>query len=271
MTTPRMNPRAVAEVLTGLSERDRLVLGSVAAHRFMTTKQIERLHFVDHATPLAAARICRRVLARLHDQRLLHRLDRRVGGVHAGSAGYVWSIGLVGDHVLRHDAGDGLRRRIKEPSATFLDHTLAIAEAHLALVDAARAGSYELIATEHEPACWRSFTTPSGAADTLRPDLYVVTAGGDYEDCWFVEIDRGTESLPTLVRKCLQYEAYRRTGREQASLSTFPLVVWVLPHQARLDKLQDAVTRTRQLDASLFRLTTLERLAALLAEEPPGS
>lgn len=204
MTTPRMTPRAVAGVLAGLSERDRQVLDSVAEHRFLTTKHIERLHFVDHATPLAAARICRRVLARLHAARLLHRLDRRVGGLHAGSAGYVWSIGLVGDHVLRHAAGDGLRRRIKEPSATFLDHTMAIADAHLALVDAARADSFELVAVEHEPSCWRGFTTASGATDTLRPDLYAVTATGDYEDCWFLEIDRGTESLPTLIRKCAQ-------------------------------------------------------------------
>lgn len=263
-----MTPRAVAGVEADLSERDRLVLTSVSDHRFMTTQQIERLHFTDHATPLAAARSCRRVLARLHTHRILHRLERRVGGVHAGSAGYVWSIGLVGDHLLRQSAGDGIRRRIKEPSTTFLDHTLAIADAHLALVEAARTESFDLVAVEHEPACWRTFTAGSGGNETLRPDLYVETGNRDYEDCWFLEIDRGTESLPTLIRKCGQYEAYRRSGREQARLGTFPLVVWVLPNEARIDKLQDAITRTRQLDPQLFRLTTPEQLAERLAKGP---
>jgi hypothetical protein len=41
------------------------VLASVAAHRFLTTRHVERLHFADHSSALAGARACRRVLARL--------------------------------------------------------------------------------------------------------------------------------------------------------------------------------------------------------------
>ena len=140
-----MSARAVAEVAAALSSRDQAILRSVGELRFMTTKQIERLHFTDHATPLAAARICRRVLNRLQETRLLNHLDRRVGGVRAGSAGYIWTLGLVGDHVLRHLAGDGIRQRLKEPSTTFVDHTLAIAEAHVGIVEASRNGLFELI------------------------------------------------------------------------------------------------------------------------------
>jgi Replication-relaxation len=263
-----MSARAVAELAASLSSRDQDILLSVGELRFMTTKQIERLHFTDHATPLAAARICRRVLKRLQEARLLHHLDRRVGGVRAGSAGYVWSLGLVGDHILRHLAGDGVRRRLKEPSTTFVDHTLAIAEAHVALVEASRSGLFELIAVDHEPSSWRSFSTATRSGETLRPDLYVVTASGAYEDVWFIEIDRGTESLPALLRKCAQYQAYRQTGREQAATGTYPVVVWVLPHDLRIAKLQDALDHARQLDSSLFRLTTPDQLAALLAKGP---
>ena len=263
-----MSARAVAEVAASLCPRDQDILRSVGELRFMTTKQIERLHFTDHATPLAAARICRRVLNRLQEAQLLNHLDRRVGGVRAGSAGYVWTLGLVGDHVLRHQAGDGVRQRLKEPSVTFVDHTLAIAEAHVTLVEASRSGLFELISIDHEPACWRSFSTATRASETLRPDLYVVTASGAYEDVFFLEIDRGSESVPALLRKCAQYQAYRQTGREQATSGTYPLVVWVLPHELRISKLQDALDHTRQLDGSLFRLATPDQLAALLAKGP---
>jgi hypothetical protein len=52
-------------VARSLGDRDRAILHSVAAHRFLTTAQIERFHFADHLSPDAAARICRRVLHRL--------------------------------------------------------------------------------------------------------------------------------------------------------------------------------------------------------------
>jgi len=80
----------------------------------------------------------------------------------------------------------------------------------------------------------------------LKPDLYAVTASGDYEDHWFCEIDRATESMPTLLKKCVQYEAYRRTGAEQDRLGVFPLVVWVVPDDAQADKLGCDQPKPRQ-------------------------
>lgn len=247
-----------------LAERDRAILGSVAAHRFLTTQQIERLHFSDHTSPEAASRICRRVLQRLHQLRVLEHLDRRVGGVRAGSASYVWRVGLLGDRLLRLESSAQPRGRRKEPSLRHLEHCLAIADTHLTLRDLAASNRIELLQLQTEPRCWRTADTSGFGGSVLKPDLYAVTASGDYEDHWFCEIDRATESLPTLLRKCGQYEAYRRTGSEQDRLGVFPLVVWIVPDQARAAKLKTAVRSSRNLDADLYRICIPATFAAVI-------
>ena len=92
------------------------------------------------------ARVCRRVLARLTRDRLLARLDRRVGGVRAGSASYVYALGSEGGQLLA-----GTRYRVTEPSSLFLDHTLAIADARIELEAAARERLFDLVEVEIEP------------------------------------------------------------------------------------------------------------------------
>lgn len=252
--------RGLERLRQTISERDVIVLGSVREHRFLTGGQIEQLHFSEHATDDTAARVCRRVLARLTQDRLLVRLKRRVGGVRAGSASYVYALGPVGSRLIV----DG-RRRVTEPSPLFLDHTLALADARIELLRAARDGQLELVRVEVEPSCWRRYTGPGGAAEFVKPDLYIVTAHGAYEDCWFLEIDRGTESPAAIGRKCRAYQAYWRTGREQEEHGTFPLVVWVVPDGRREARLKMIITESRNLNRELFRVTTSDALVALMA------
>lgn len=262
----RVGRRQLATIASGLSTRDRQILQSVSGHRFLTTRQVQIFHFTDHATELAGARACRRVLERLHRLRLLARLERRVGGVRAGSASYVWCVGPVGDRLLQIASGEGARRRVHEPSVAFLDHTLAIADVHLELVGAQRGGALELVRVELEPNCWRTFVGSGGGREVLRPDLYVSTASGEFEDCRFVEVDLGTESLPTILRKCAQYEAYRRSGREQQRLGTFPRVLWLVPSLQRQAKLTGAIQSNRQLLAEMFVVAARNELLDVLAE-----
>lgn len=246
-----------------LSERDHAVLASLYQHPFLTSRQLQLLHFHDHATEDAAARICRRVLGRLHHLLIIEHLERRIGGVRAGSASFVWRVGLIGDRLLRHASNEPGRARRKEPSLRHLDHCLAVADCHLALITAARAHQLELLRVATEPACWRHYLGVGGAREVLKPDLYAVTATGEYEDHWFIELDRATESLPTLLRKCAQYEAYRRTGHEQDSAGVFPLVIWIVPDEQRAAKLRAAIVATRGLDTALFRVTIPRHFVAL--------
>jgi len=250
--------RGLEQLRDVLSERDRAVIASVHEHRFLTARQIEELHFHDHATSDAGARVSRRVLARLTRDRLLARLARRVGGVRAGSASYVYALGPIGRRLI----DDG--RRFTEPSALFLDHTLAVADARVELNRAAGAGEFELVEVQVEPVCWRRYLGPGGAAEFVKPDLYVVTSSGEFEDCWFLEIDRGTESPAAIGRKCRGYDRYWRTGAEQRIHGTFPLVVWVAPDERRMQRIERVIGGACNLKRELFRVTTADRLVQLI-------
>jgi hypothetical protein len=264
----RVGSRGLAAVRRSLSARDIEVVERAAAHRYLTTRQIEGFCFADHATPLTAARVCRRVLRRLCDLRVLVHLKRRVGGVRAGSASFVWQVGPVGDRLMRKSSTGHVRRRTREPSVLFLDHCLAVADAHLALLRAHRAPRLELVEVQTEPDCWRPFSGYGGGRQILKPDLYLVTADpGDTEfvNCWFIEVDRGTENPARLLAKCEVYEAYRRTGTEQADDGAFPLVVWVMANQGDVDRLRTRLQADRSLDQRMYRITTAARLAELVA------
>ena len=191
-------------------------------------------------------------------------LERRIGGIRAGSAANVWTLGRLGDRLLRRN--DTAQRYFHEPSSSFLRHTLAVADTHLALVDAQRAGRLDLIGVEGEPTCWRRFLGAGGGTDIVKPDLYVVTADATYEHCWFIEQDCATESLPAVLRKCRQYESYWRSGKEQQRTGTFPVVLWIVPTPTRQAAIAAALDRTRTMERGLFQVATpdtfIERVVA---------
>lgn len=261
----RTGRQDLERVRESLSERDEAVLQAVADHRFLTTRQVELLVFTTHATALSAARTCRRVLRRLAGLRVLRHLERRVGGVRAGSASFVWALGPVGDRLAREHRSERARGRSHEPSQRFLAHTLAIADAHVRLVQAAHGGQLDLVTVQTEPQCWRRYTGGHGALSVLQPDLYVVTGAGEYEDCAFLEIDLGNEHLPTLLSKCQQYQSYRASGAEQRDGGVFPVVVWVMSTLDRVQRLRAALASTPGIESDLFQVTKPDHLVALLA------
>ena len=214
-----------------LSDRDREILEYVGLLRLLHARQIQTLLFPDerHASPATAARCCCRVLERLTRDQLLVRLERRVGGVRAGSASFIYTLGSVGQRAV--DLG-GPRRRLAEPSMRFVDHTLAIADFFVQLIIHARSGSCELLEWQSEPRSWRDVTTLGGRI-VLRPDFYVVLEIGDYELRWFIEIDRGSEHLPAITRKCRLYHSYYKGGQEQRLHRVSPRVLWVTPDERR--------------------------------------
>jgi len=254
----------LSELARLLSERDLAVLDALADHRFLTTRQLQAFSFHTHRSSQSAARTCRRVLQRLEGWRLVERLSRRVGGLQAGSASSVWMLTSSGQQLRNLRSGLGAVGRMREPGERFVQHYLAVAETHLALVQADRAGKLELVTAQVEPACWRPYSGLGGSAEVLKPDLYAVTASSEFEDHWFIEVDRATESLPTVLRQCQQYETYRRVGREQAASGLFPFVLLVVPDSSRAGKLRSALDAARHLDRQLFKITTPDRFIAVV-------
>jgi hypothetical protein len=166
----------------------------------------------------------------------------------------------------RLDQG-GPRRRLSEPSERFVDHTLAIAEFFVQLCVHARGDAWELLEWQSEPGSWREVLTLGGRI-MLRPDLFVILGVGQYELRWFVEIDRGSEHLPAITRKCRLYHSYYKSGSEQRRHRVFPRVLLVVPDERRAERLRAVIAADRRLTSDLFRVTTSEQALAAIGETP---
>lgn len=271
-TQKRASASHLQELKNRLSARDWNILQFISRHHFATTIHIRRAFFTDHATPTAAARATVRTLDRLLGLRLINRLERRVGGIKHGSASFIWHLDAAGARILRADADD-LRHRHHTPSIQFLDHTLAIVDAHLTLLEASNDHGFQVSAIEVETEAWRQHLGAAGQTEILKPDLFVTVSTEQFDDHWYVEIDRGTESIPVLLAKCRAYDAYRRSGRAQAERGVFPRVLWVLPTERRVERLQAALRANKDLPTHVFVATNHDSLAdvivAALADELP--
>ena len=250
----RTGPRGLELMRDELSGRDLAIVRQVADLRLVSGSQLESVHFspAEHATSGAAARAARRVLERLTRDDLLVRLERRIGGIRAGSASFIYALGPVGHRLLAET--DIARPRLREPSLPFVDHTLAIAQLVVDLTLAARRGLHEVLRLQTEPWCWRRYSAMMGGEAVLRPDLFVSIGQGDLEHRWFIEVDRGTEHLPTLLRKCRAYDSYYRSGVEQAEHDVFPRVAWLVTSARRRRQLRAAIDKDRQLTAAMFEV-----------------
>lgn len=255
----RVSAEELGRIAHRLSERDGQILRLVHELRLVRSYHVEGLIFTE-GSPLTRARRARSALARLDELGLLARLERRIGGVRSGSSGYLYSLGPAGRRLLGLRADVGWR----EPGLAFALHTLAAADLHLALGKAEQAGAIERFEVEHEPAVWRRFTGLGGADQWLKPDLSAVVVTAAYELLWFIEIDRGTESLTRIARKAEQYIAYWRTGAEQRRLGVFPRVLWVAPDERRAGALEAAIQRLPKPAQNLMLVTTEDAALATL-------
>lgn len=263
----RTSQRQLARLQVSISDRDRAVLQSLAELHYMTTRQLERLHYSDGRTPLAAARGARRAIGRLHRLGLVSRLDRRIGGVRAGSAAYIFGLGDLGGRLL----GLSARRRSREPSLIHLNHVLDVAELVVQLHEAVRRVEAELLAVEGEPRSWRQFVGPHGGSVLLKPDLRLTIGRDTRELHWFVEVDRGSEHRPALTRKLDTYVAAWREGSEQARFAVFPRVLWIVPDVTRASVIGNLIAALTKAPAGMFSVTTgNSAVDVLLGTEDPS-
>jgi len=154
---------------------------------------------------------------------------------------------------------------------SFQDHVLAVAETNVTLVDAERSGRIELLQFEAEPPCWRSFSGPGGQTVLLKPDAYLRLAIGELEHSAFVEVDLGTESAPTIARKCGVYAAYWRTGLEQGRRGVFPMVLWLVRDTARRARIATVVAGLPAEVRALFRVALITHVVEAITDAKGGN
>ena len=251
-----------------LSDRDLGVLRDLQTLRLMTGGQVLRQHFPDGQAE-TQARKARAALARFHRLGLVVRLRRRIGGVRSGSQGYVYGLTGLGLAVL--DAGNPMPQRHRQVALTkpaFADHALAGAELRVQLTEFIRQHPAAWLDFSAEPQCWRRFPGSGGEIVTLKPDAFVQVERDGYELSSFVEVDRATESLPTIRRKLDVYVAYWRSGTEQAAHGVFPRTWWSVPTSARQAALESVIRRLPTETRNLFAVCLADEAVSCLTAVP---
>lgn len=279
MATPR-TPYKIDELLFQLTDRDLRVLEDLERFRLLDTRLIQRLQFPTiaagadansgHSSMSSATRTTTRVLGRLEGHALVARVGRRVGGAGHGSTQTVWQLAAAGERLLRARRGEAGRRRYVDPGQGFLAHTLDVARYAATLIERSRLDGFELLELTTEPGTWQKFHAAHGGAITLKPDLFTITADTDSETHCFIEIDRATEHLPAILRKCRVYQQHWQTGALQADNDgLYPLVVWATPDEARAKSISDAITADTTLTPGLFIARETTTTLRLVAPYPP--
>lgn len=211
-----------------LSERDWAVTRDVAKLRLVTAKQLERLHFTE-LSGASGPVVRRRVLGRLVRWEVLTTLERRIGGVRAGSSGLVYALDIAGKRLVTEDA------RVTRPSlpgVRYMRHVLAVTELYVALVERARLGELRLDHFDAEPASWRR----DGRGGRLKPDAYVRVSGAEHFDSWWIEVDLATEHVPTIRRKLMTYVEFYNRGQLGPD-NIMPWILVVVPDAKRLSQI----------------------------------
>ena len=237
--------------------------------RYMKTDQIRRVFYPEGDRSLHACKVAAfKNLNRLQSLGLITHLEKRIGGVRAGSKGMIWHITEAGARLLYLGTEmQNARKRQLEPTPTFLCHTIAVTETFVQIVEICRDDPVmKLSRIEVEPDCWREYQK-NGKTVSLRPDLYAKTVTGDFFDHLFIEMDLDTESPSAIVEKCRRYLEYYQTGKEQKTTGAFPLVLWIAPNENRKARMKEAIVSSfRNRYPHIFFVIIPDELEAVLRD-----
>jgi protein involved in plasmid replication-relaxation len=267
MTAARGGRARIARLQRSLGKLDVAVLSSLDQLRLLATDHLQRLHMATGSLATRSRRT-RALLRRLTDLGLVARLPREIGGRQAGSGKGTFCLTRLGQAMLVSPGVATRRRMVWQTKPYFQDHMLAVAELYVGLVEACRARHADLIGFRAEPSCWRRFSGLGGETVVLKPDAAVRVGIGDYELANFVEVDLGTESLPTIKRKCLAYAAYWRSGLDQQRHGLFPRVLWLVPNEHRADGIASVVQHLADDARDIFTVALLKDGPDLLTRLP---
>lgn len=247
-----------------LTKQDVEVLSLLNRCRYATTRQIVELYFRENK-PKTATRRANLLTKNLSNLGLIVHLNRRIGGVRAGSGSYVWHITHKGIKELRR-VDESVKLRLKnryEPSQNHLKHQLFVTQIFVELTTLHLDGKITIENFSFEPKCWRSFTTLFSHF-TLKPNEFVRLMVGNFEEAYFFEADNATEHLGRIIAKCKQYIAYFNTGIEQRENEIFPLVVWVVPDDKRKLAILNRIKEDLDGYWELFEVITLDEFSGFI-------
>lgn len=246
-----------------LTPRDKEILKTLRNTKCLFTYQVRRVFFTEAINPQAAARATNRNLKKLRDYGLIDALvGRRVGGVRAGSASYIWYLTEQGNRLLdmdkKYPENKPKRTRFTEPADTTLGHRMAIAECFVQLKEISyREDGFRIKEVVFEPDNWHHYIYKD-KREVLKPDLFTVVAHHHFEYRYMIEIDLGTESISTVIGKCIRYRRYFQSGIEQEAHGVFPTVLWIVKDEKRKDKMEEAIREEFKSRHRIFLVITAD-------------
>lgn len=235
--------RLVTE-LTRLTGRDRTILTLLATHQTFTTDQLADLAFGS----LGRAR------NRLNTLRQRGLLDRFRHYQRPGSQSWRWTLGPLGAAVVAMTRGQppprpaAVRQRTARlATSPTLDHRLAVNGFFVALA----------AHTRHHPGTrlirwWNEARCREATGNLVRPDGHGRWRACDRTVSFWIEVDRGTETLHRLSAKLAGYAHLAGTGWD------YPVLFW-LPTPAREAHLHALLTRTGAGDGQVIATSTPEQ------------
>ncbi|PIF02665.1 MAG: hypothetical protein CR979_00980 [Propionibacterium sp.] len=268
----RISKNQLLTIAKQLSDTQASILGLLGSHRFATTDQLARYHQPLYKSKNSAIRQTNRTTKHLANLGLIRHLNRRIGGSRSGSSGYIWHLTEAGQRLAGIDPKDPLphlrpTNRWREPSLTFLTHTLAVTEVRIIFEETSHNQPLKIVSVETEPACWRQHISDYGQTETLKPDIAIITKQANYEDHWWCEIDLGSENPARITQKALTYLNHYNYGIEQQTRGIFPKVLWITPTKTRCNQLQKILTTSPKLPAGMHTASTLEQLPNLICQK----
>jgi Replication-relaxation len=251
MTPARLTTARLRQLAAELPDRYTVPLLHLSRARVLRGGQLDRLLRHPDTASRTAERARQRAMTYLCQLGLVATLDRRIGGVRAGSAGYVHVLNPAGYKLAALLTGTPIPaqvRRFRAPGPMFIAHALDIAEIYVQLTEASsKDGGFRVAAFVTEPATW----WPIGNGGHLRPDAYTALAVPTHRDVWWLEIDRDTESIPRLrdkLRDYLDHATYGGTGPDGAP----PRVLVTAPTPKRCAVISELITGLPPPAADLF-------------------
>ena len=226
------------------TDRDRAIIRDVARHGQMTRVQIRRLHF-RRGEQLASVQVVCRRLTLLTERRYLSRIRLPVA---MGSGLYVYQLGEAAAAALDEQEGGLIQRRrgrSRRVSAAGMLHTLEIVDFYIALKEALQGRGGEIVVWLSERQAHYAIPCRSRSLP-FTPDAYCLWTLSEEEGSFFLEWDRGTESMTRIAEKLTRYETYYglRAYRDHlGEIDIRPRILFVVSDDRRKKKLTGWIGR----------------------------
>ena len=245
-----------------LTERDREVIRRVFEHRFLRSTHLATL------LPGSRQQLLRR-LQLLYHHGYLDRPQAQLDYYRHGSRPMVYGLGNHGMHFLEREDGVPSRKldwtaHNRSITRYFIEHTLAVADAQVAVELSCRANGVEFLddpRSHKQPFKWSVALPQSGPAEEVGviPDRVFGLKTQEATRWFFLEADRATMPVErsnfkqsSFVRKLI---AYHETWRADILKNSFPRfqVLTVTTTPERVKNLVDATARlTKGKGSGLF-------------------